>query len=128
MAECEYHWSSTMPVTVNSSGPIVTSSPTVSANSSAIDSGTTAPSSPGSVTPAKAGEAVCSTRPEPSGIPHTATEPDDSPVTRVWVIPTGIASSTPVVSAQADWSVAVTDDSAKVGSSGAVSWSALPKT
>src|SRR5690625_2295119 len=128
MPECEYHWSSTMPWTVRSTGPMVTSSSTFSPCSSAMDSDTTTPSASGSVAPVSADDAVCSTSPESSGTPHTATEPEDSPVSRVCDMPTGTASSTPVVSAHSDWSAEVTDDSAKVGSSGASSTCALPKT
>src|SRR5699024_508764 len=126
--ECEYHWSSTTPCTVRSTGPIVTASPTSSACSSAMDSETTTPSAVGSVLPASADEAVSSTSPEPSGIPHTATEPEESPVSSVWLMPTGTAFSTPSVSAHACWSAVVTDDSANDRSSGGSSFNALPKT
>src|SRR5699024_9855803 len=89
--ECEYHWSSTTPWTASSTGPIVTSSPTCSACSSAMDSDTTTPSASGSVVPESASDAVSSTSPDPSGMPQTATLPEDSPVNRVCVIPTGTA-------------------------------------
>src|SRR5699024_10304955 len=101
MAECEYHWSSTMPSTVRSMGPMVTASPTCKFRSSAMDSDSTTPSALGSVAPCSAADAVCSTRPEPSGMPQTATDPEDSAVSRVCAMPTGTASSTPSVAAQA---------------------------
>src|SRR5699024_5027102 len=117
MPECEYHWSSTMPWTVRSTGPMVTSSSTFSPCSSAMDSDTTTPSASGSVAPVIAYDAVLATGPQARVPPHAATAPEDCPVSRVCDIPAGTASSTPVASARSDRSAEVTDHPAKVGSS-----------
>src|SRR5699024_9036295 len=74
--ECEYHSSATPPCTVRSTEPMVTASPTCRACSSAMVSESTTPSPVGSALPAKASDAVRSTSPEPSGMPHTATVPE----------------------------------------------------